>query len=172
MSEDLERMQDLLDQLDAAYSGSAQPPPHYDSIVQADARLAAGLTQNQIDALREQVVGSVAGVATLGELLGARRAALGLELDDLSETLGWERHRLEALEQDALDVWELTPRDVARVLVRLRVRLLGPIAMPLRQSLDRVSDRTRGQPDPAAISAFIDEVESNLIAEAAAHHTW
>ena len=129
--EDSDLLMKILDTLDCAYTGSAEPPPHFEAAIGVPGP--TGVSVERIDGWRRELVAKVTGALTLGVVLRSRREAMGIDVDDLGREARWAPARIEELEAGKLDLSHIEPAVMARLLAALRIGTVAAIEHPLRE---------------------------------------
>ena len=131
MMEEPDLLMEILNSLDAAYRGSAEPPPYLEAALGSLGP--TGVDGDRIEGWRRDLVAKVTGTLTLGVILHRRREALEIDIDDLGRDAGWAPTRIEELEAGTLDLNHVEPERLAQLLTSLRISSVGAIDLPLRE---------------------------------------
>jgi hypothetical protein len=129
--EDSDLLTEILDSLDTAYTGSTEPPPHFEAALGAPGP--TGIHGDRIAGWRRGLVAEVTGTLTFGVILRGRREAMDIDLGDLAHEARWAPARVEELEDGSLDLNLVEPEVLARLMLALRVEAIGAIEEPLRK---------------------------------------
>ena len=122
-----------LKQLETAFGSGKSVPPDIDDLVKQLASGPTGLPEQELNRLRGLAVERQESSRGVGELLKARRIALGFEEEEVAHRARWRVRLLEDLESDNADLHQIEPEMLGSLLYILGLSELGSLETPLRQ---------------------------------------
>jgi hypothetical protein len=119
-----------------AYGDSQEPPPYFEESLEEIGLFLEGVPTEEVDEIVASARAKLFPPLSLGSLVCNRREELAADTQEVANAAAWADDDLRAFEEDHLDLQEVAPEHLARLLRVLRLRF-GDV----RDSVHAVAER-------------------------------